>query len=88
MSDTQKGKSASNDDLKKAETLVKQAEKNRVDKCSDIIYAALKEFDCFLQPEFFYRGGQWRDRVLVLPRQKSTPPMIRTQLSGEEVTKE
>ena len=84
MSRIPKSKSTSTGDLQKAEELVNKAEQNRVDKCSEIIFAALKEFDCFLQPELFYRGGKWRDRILTLPRQKSTPPTIRTQSPEEE----
>ena len=75
-------------DVQKAEELLSKVEQDNINKCSEIIYAALQEFDCFLQPEFFYRGGQWRDRVLVRPRQKNTPPMIRTQIPEEEISEE
>lgn len=63
------------DDLEKANAIVKQAEQDRVDKCGKIIYDALKEFDCIFQPEFFYRGGRWRDRVLIVVRPENIPPI-------------
>lgn len=63
------------DDLEKANAIVKQAEKDRVDTCAKIVYDALKEFDCIFQPEFFYRGGQWRDRVLIVSRPENVPPV-------------
>ena len=50
----------------------KKARKEQVNKCSDVIDAALKEFDCVLEPEFTFRGLRTFRRVLVLPKEEGS----------------
>ncbi len=86
MSKSRKAKPASVADLARAEKQIQQASKDETRKCSEIIDAALKEFNQILLPEFFYSRGQWRDRVLVVPRPANMSPMQQTfvQKKSEE----
>ena len=86
MSISRKAKPASAADLIKAEKQIQQAREEETQKCSDIIDAALKEFNQILLPEFFYSHGRWRDRVLVVPRPDNVSPMQQTfvQKKSEE----
>ena len=83
MSKSQKSKPTSAADLARAEELVQQAKESEVRECSEIIDAALQKFDCILQPEIFYRRGQWRDRVSVISRPANVSLMQQTFIPSE-----
>lgn len=60
------------DKMQQATEAYQQARKEQILKCGNIIDAALKEFDCVLEPEFIFRGPRTLRRVLVLPREEGS----------------